>query len=155
MQVSCIVFAPDGLLLASASADKTICLLEASTGGLNLATSALDLGLPLPHMRRNRARACHICTGTGAHPRHICTGTWAHPTTSALGLGLPSSRICTGTGLNLPQLHRDWAHPCHITTWTASTGTALGGALLVGDVLVQLTGLHRCKHAACCVPRAV
>ena len=98
MQVSCIVFAPDGLLLASASADKTICLLEASTGVLTLAISAPDLGSPLPHMRRNRARACHICTGTCAplQPHlhrdsicHTCTRIGPTPATSPPGLHRP------------------------------------------------------------------
>jgi hypothetical protein len=49
------------------------------------ATSAAGLGSPLPHLRRDWARPCHICAGTGptlphlhrdwAHPCHICAGT--------------------------------------------------------------------------------
>ena len=34
-------------------------------GGLTPATSALGLGPPLPHLQRDWARRCHICTGTG------------------------------------------------------------------------------------------
>jgi hypothetical protein len=30
------------------------------------ATSAPGLGSPLPHLRRDSARHCHICAGTGA-----------------------------------------------------------------------------------------
>ena len=50
----------------------------------------------LPHLHRDWARPCHICTGTGLAPA-----------TSAPGLGSP-----------LPHLHRDWAHRCHICTRT-------------------------------------
>ncbi len=49
------------------------------------ATSAPGLGPPLPHLHRD-------C----AHPCHICTGTAPTPATSAPGLGPP-----------LPHLHRD------------------------------------------------
>jgi hypothetical protein len=45
----------------------------------------LRLGSPLPHLRRDWAHRCHICTGTGLTAA-----------TSALGLGSP-----------LPHLHRD------------------------------------------------
>ena len=33
------------------------------------------MGSPLPHLHRDWAHHCHICTGTWAHPSHICTGT--------------------------------------------------------------------------------
>jgi hypothetical protein len=56
------------------------------------ATSAPGLGSTLPHLRRDWARRCHICTGTGLTPA-----------TSAPGLGSSP-----------PHLHRDWAHPSHI-----------------------------------------
>jgi hypothetical protein len=56
-------------------------------------------GSPLPHLRRNRARPCRICAGTGLTP-----------TTSALRFGSP-----------LPHLHPDWAHPCHICTGTGGS----------------------------------
>jgi hypothetical protein len=79
-----------------------------------------------PHLHRDRACPCHICTETGltpptsapglgsplphlhrdwACPCHICTGTGVAPSTSAPGPGLP-----------LPHLHRDWAHPCSPAT---------------------------------------
>ena len=35
------------------------------------ATSAPGLGSPLPHLRRDWARPCHICAGTGRTPCHI------------------------------------------------------------------------------------
>ena len=41
-------------------------------------------GSPPPHLHRDWARPCHICTGTGLAPCHICTGT-------APGLGLTPS----------------------------------------------------------------
>ena len=49
------------------------------------ATSASGLGSPLPHLHRDWAHPCHICTGTGLAPA-----------TSAPGLGSP-----------LPHPHRD------------------------------------------------
>ncbi len=71
-------------------------------------------GSPLPHLHRDWARPCHICTGTGLTPA-----------TSAPGLGSPLPHLhrdwarpchsCTGTGLTRPHPHRDWAHPCHIS----------------------------------------
>jgi hypothetical protein len=54
---------------------------------------------PLPHLHRN-----------WAHPCHICTGTALAPATSAPGLRSP-----------LPHLQRDWAHHCHICTGTGLT----------------------------------
>jgi hypothetical protein len=86
------------------------------------------VGSPLPHLHRDWAHGCPICTRTGltpatsapglgsplphlhkdwAHPGHICTGTGLTPATSAPGLGSP-----------LLHLHRDWAHGCHICTGT-------------------------------------
>ena len=65
-----------------------------------------EVGSPLPHLHRVRARSRHICTGTGITPA-----------TSAPGLGSP-----------LPHLHRDWEHSCRICT------RALGlAALPAGD----------------------
>jgi hypothetical protein len=57
---------------------------------LGLGSPALGLGSPLPHLHRDWARPCHICTGIGPTPA-----------TSAWRLGSP-----------LPHLHRDWAHRC-------------------------------------------
>ena len=54
------------------------------------------LGSPLPHLHRDWAHPCHICTGAGLTPA-----------ASAPGLGSP-----------WPHLHRDWAHPGHICTGT-------------------------------------
>jgi hypothetical protein len=63
-------------------------------------------GPTLPHLHRDWARPCHICTGTGLAPP-----------TSAPGLGSP-----------LPHLHRDWARPSHICTGTGPTpGTSAPG----------------------------
>jgi hypothetical protein len=45
------------------------------------------LGSPLPHLHRDWAHRCEICTGTRAHGCHKISG----------------------TGLILPHLHRDWA----------------------------------------------
>jgi hypothetical protein len=71
----------------------------------------LTYATPVPHLHRDWAHRCHICTGAGltpatsapelgsprphphrdwAQPGHIRTGTWAHP---------------------LAHPHRDWAHP--------------------------------------------
>ena len=36
---------------------------------------AQKVGSPLPHLRRDWARPCHICAGTGLAPCHICIGT--------------------------------------------------------------------------------
>ncbi len=71
--------------------------------GRTPATSAPVLGSPLPHLRRDWAHPCHICTGTGLAPA-----------TSAPRLGAP-----------LPHLRRDWARPCHIC---AGTGLAAAAA---------------------------
>jgi hypothetical protein len=98
------------------------------------ATSAPGLGSPLPHLRRDWARPCHICTWTGlssatsapglgsalphlhrdwAHRSHVCTGDWAHPRlipdTSAPGLGPPLPRLRRNSAL--PHLRRDRARP--------------------------------------------
>ena len=43
--------------------------------GLTRATSAPELGSPLPHLHQNWAPPCHICTRDWARPCDICTGT--------------------------------------------------------------------------------
>ena len=58
---------------------------------------------PPPHLRRDWARPCHICTRTWLTPCLICTGTWLTPATSALGLGSPP-----------PHLRRDWARTVQV-----------------------------------------
>jgi len=64
------------------------------------------LGSPLPHLHRDWARPCHICTGTGLAPCHICTGT-------APGRGSPHATSAPGRGSPLPHLQWDGAHPYH------------------------------------------
>jgi hypothetical protein len=56
-----------------------------------------------PHLRRDWARRCHICAGTGLAAA-----------TSAPGLGSP-----------LPHLRRDWARRCHICAGTGLTSPHL------------------------------
>jgi hypothetical protein len=85
--------------------------------GLIAATSAPGLDSSLPHLHRDWAHRCHICTGTGAHRCHICTGTGLNAATSAPGLGSP-----------LPHLHRDRAQCCHICTRTGLTPRAAAPA---------------------------
>ncbi len=51
-------------------------------------TRTASPGVLAPHLHRDWAHACHICTGTGLTPGHICTET-----------GLTPGHICTGTGL--------------------------------------------------------
>ena len=70
---------------------------------------ALSRGPPLPHLRRDWAHRCHICTGAGLIAA-----------TSAPGLDSP-----------LPHLHRDWAHRCHICTGAGLTATANGTAFCI------------------------
>jgi hypothetical protein len=41
---------------------------------------------PLPHLHRDWAHPCYLCTGTGLTLCHICTGTGLTPATSAPGL---------------------------------------------------------------------
>jgi hypothetical protein len=45
-----------------------------------------------PHLHRDWAHPCHICTGTGRTPPHIGTRT-AHPCMSAPGLGSPAIAV--------------------------------------------------------------
>ena len=59
---------------------RNLCPCRICTGtGLDRPTSVPGLGSPLPHLHRDRARPCHICTAhlqpLWAHPRRICTGT--------------------------------------------------------------------------------
>jgi hypothetical protein len=51
-------------------------------------SSAVCVCMP-PHLHRDCARRCHICTRDWAHPAYICTGTGLTPATSAPGLGAP------------------------------------------------------------------
>ena len=69
----------------------------------------------LPHLRRDRAGPCHICTRDSAHACHICTGTGLAPPTSAPGT---------------------WAHPCHIGTESSQPGSRIYRAKVLRSVLV-------------------
>jgi hypothetical protein len=53
---------------------------------------------PLPHLLRDWARRCHICSGTG----------------------LVAAASAPGMGSSLPHLRRDWARRCHIFAGTRS-----------------------------------
>ncbi len=65
--------------------------------GAFVATSAPEMGPPLPHLHRDLPTSARIDTGPGPIAA-----------TSASGL----AHLC-------PHLHRDWAHRCHICTETA------------------------------------
>ena len=85
-----------------------------SDAALATATSAPGLGSPLPHLHRN-----------WAHPCHICTGTRLAAATSALGLGSPLPHLHRDWGSAHPHLHQDRtvsrARPSHICTGTGPT----------------------------------
>ena len=78
-------------------------------------TAARRLGSPLlPHVHWDRARPCHICTGTGLTPFHICIaglgstlpllhrGTGLTPVTSAPRLGSAAALFAPGHYACLP-----------------------------------------------------
>ena len=86
------------------------------------ATPAPGLGAPLPHLHRDLAHPCHICTGTGltlpphlhrdwARRCHICVGTGLTPCHICVGTGLTPDPMCAGTGLT----------PAHICAGTGLT----------------------------------
>ena len=68
--------------------EKVVSQLQNKRDALEASVERLDetVGSPLPHLHRDWARPCHICTGTEPTPA-----------TSAPGLGPP-----------LPHLDRDW-----------------------------------------------
>ena len=82
----------------------------------------------VPHLHRDWAHRCHICTRTGLTPATSAQGLgppqphlhrdWAHPCHICTGTGFRSCNICTATGPPRPHLHRDLAHPGHICTGT-------------------------------------
>ena len=81
------------------------CRICAGTG-LTPATSAPELGSPLPHLRRDWAHPCHICAGTGRTPA-----------TSAPALGLCAHRCAhvnriVHQGRPLPRRHERSARTC-------------------------------------------
>ena len=102
-------------------------------------------GAPLPHLHRDWAHPCHICTRTRsplphlhrdwAHPCHICAGTGLTPATSVPGLGSP-----------LPHPSWDWARLCHI--WTGN-----GLTLPNQHWLVCFRRTRRCMRACCATRR--
>ena len=59
-----------------------------------------------PHLHRDWAHPCHICTGTGLTPVHICTGTGARPCHICAGTGPAPATSATGLGSPLPHLQR-------------------------------------------------
>ena len=70
------------------------------------ATSAPGLGSPQPHLHRDWAHPCHICTGAGLTPAESASGTGLAPATSAPGLGSPLPHPHPGldSGLGSPPL---------------------------------------------------
>ena len=77
--------------------------------GLTAATSAPGLGPPLPHLHRDWAHPCHICTATGLTPATSAPGLELAAATSAPGLGSPLAHLAPGSGRPLPHLHWDRA----------------------------------------------
>ena len=65
--------------------------------GSRPSTATIGRHGPLPHLHRDWARPCHICTGTGGHPCHICNGTdRAHPCHICTGTDTPHSPLPPG-----------------------------------------------------------
>jgi hypothetical protein len=82
-------------------------------------------GAPRPHLRRDSARRCHICAGTGPTPATSAPGlgsppphlrrNWTRPCQkSAPELGSPLPTSAPGLRSPCPHLHRDWAHLFHL-----------------------------------------
>ncbi len=117
----------------------------------------------VPHLHRDWAHRCHICTRTGLTPATSAQGLgppqphlhrdWAHPCHICTGTGFRSCNICTATGPPRPHLHRDLAHPGHICTGTGlfpATSAGLGSPLPHLRERAHGTGLllrlHRLPH---------
>ncbi len=75
--------------------------------GSLLPKSAPGLGPPLPHLHRDQAHPCHICTGTGPTP------------SASAPLGSPLPHLLRDQAHPFPHLHWDWARRAHICTATA------------------------------------
>jgi hypothetical protein len=75
-----------------------LCDTNASTSACTCEpTSALGLGSPLPHLRRDWAHPCHICAGTGLTPATSAPGLGLAPLpTSAPRLGSPPPTSAPG-----------------------------------------------------------
>jgi hypothetical protein len=90
-------------------------------------------GSPLPHLRMDSARRCHICAAAHTARRcHICAGTGLAAATSAPGLGSP-----------LPHLRRDWARSarrCHICAGTGLAAATSAPGLGANDCCVVSSG---------------
>ena len=80
-------------------------------GGFTRATSAPGLGSPLPHLRRDWAHRCHICTGTELTVAEAASYTAAHGPHShrcahharalELRCAVPHAECCGGTSAML------------------------------------------------------
>jgi len=87
----------------------------ASSGSLSESLGGLACtgnGLTLPHLHRDWARPCHICTGRfqdWARPCHIHICTGLAPAAYAPGLH-PLPHRHRDWALPLPHRHPDWAH---------------------------------------------
>ena len=88
------------------------------------ATSALGLGSPLPHLRRDWAHPCHICAGTGPTPA-----------TSAPGLRAADVNEAAFDG----HRRRHWATLRHRVAQPAGVCGAAGGGKAVEK---EKPGLH-------------
>ena len=96
------------------------------------ATSAPGPGAPRPHLRRDRAASCHICTGTALLPATSAPGpsglTPPDPHQSCTHSGRPAATSAPGPGLRPLRLLRLWTHPAATATpitATRPTGTFL------------------------------
>ena len=94
------------------------------TCGQPSAAAAAARTPPRPH--RDRARPCHVCTGSGPNPAHICTRTGFNPAHICNGTALAPAASAPGPGSLLPHLHRDSAHPSHICPGTGLTPPTSG-----------------------------
>ena len=109
------------------------------------ATASPGLRSPPPHMHRDWAQRCHVCTGTGFAAA-----------TSALGLGSPLPHLeCA----HRCHLHRDWAPPGRICTATPSCSASHSKARTPScscASAVARTDVHaqhaRTRRAACRPP---
>ncbi len=82
------------------------------------AGAAPGLGSPVPHLHRDRARPCHICTG----------------------IGLARATSDSGMGSPVPHLHLDGAHPCHICTGTGLSPATCALGLRRAEVRLRQHG---------------
>ncbi len=112
------------------------------------ATAAPGLRSPPPHLHRDWAQRCHVCTGTGFAAA-----------TSALGLGSPLPHLQCAYRCHL---HRDWAPPGRICTATPSCSASHSKARTPScscASAVARTDVHaqhaRTRRAACRPPHTL